>query len=252
MCGRTALTTTPEDLREAFGLDELPQMVPHYNVPPSQPVAVVRASRDGTARRTLESLRWGLVPPWAKDPKIGHKLALARVETVATTNAFRDALRRRRCLVVVDGFFEWKRDGSRPSQPYFLRRPDHAPFALAGVWERWISPDGEVLESCAIVTQPALPPVDAVHDRMPVVLEREAWGAWLDPVLREPGALAPLLAPHPPVLVAFPVSSRVNDPRHDDRTVLERADPPQLSLLADDRSAAPARASTPDADEGRR
>jgi putative SOS response-associated peptidase YedK len=182
MCGRTALTTSPEDLREAFGLAETPQLVPHYNVPPSQPVAVVRVLRHDRSRppaaagaRTMDLLRWGLVPAWAKDIKLGHKLSLARVETAATTPAFRDALRRRRCLVVVDGFYEWKRSAASArvrSQPFFVFRADRAPFALAGLWERWVSSDGEVVESCAILTQPARAPVDAVHDRMPLVVER--------------------------------------------------------------------------------
>src|SRR5579859_1056775 len=141
MCGRAALTSSPEDLREIFGLDETPEVVPHFNVPPSQPLGCVRVARD-THRRTLDFLPWGLVPFWADDPKIGHRLSLARIETVATTPAFREAIKRRRCLVVVDGFYEWKRDGKRPSQPFFVRRDDRKPFALAGVWERWVSRDG--------------------------------------------------------------------------------------------------------------
>src|SRR3974390_855837 len=111
MCGRTSLSSAPDDLREVFGLDQVPELTPHYNVPPSQPVAVVRVLRGSTARK-MDLVRWGLLPAWADDPKLGHKLALGRVETVMTTPAFRDAIRRRRCLVVVDGFYEWKRDGA--------------------------------------------------------------------------------------------------------------------------------------------
>jgi putative SOS response-associated peptidase YedK len=222
MCGRTALTASPDDLREIFGLDETPTLAPHYNVPPSQPLAVVRVMRD--RGRKLELLRWGLVPSWADDVKIGHRLSLARIETAATTPAFREAVRRRRCLVVVDGFYEWKRDGTKSSQPYFLRRPDGAPFALAGLWDRWVSKDGEVVESCAILTQAAQPPADAVHDRMPVVLEEEAWDAWLDPGRAD---VSGLLAPRTPDLVTYPVSHYVNDPRHDDERCLERSEPPE-------------------------
>src|SRR5580698_5260930 len=160
MCGRTILTTADKELRELFGLERAPGLQPHYNTPPSQPVAVVRVLR-GSPGRSLDPLRWGLIPAWAKDAKLGNKLALARVETVATTPAFRDAFRSRRCLVVVDGFYEWKRDGKGPGQPFVIRRPDGAPFALAGVWDRWTSKDGEIIESCAILTQPAQPPVDA-------------------------------------------------------------------------------------------
>jgi putative SOS response-associated peptidase YedK len=229
MCGRTALTTSPEDLREAFGLDEVPRLTPHYNVPPSQPLAVVRVLRKDPARK-MELLRWGLVPAWAKDRKLGHKLALARVETAATTPAFRDALRRRRCLVVVDGFFEWKRS-ERKSQPFFVRRDDGAPFALAGVWERWISSDGEIVESCAILTQPSRPPVDVVHDRMPMVLEPAEWDRWLDPALTDVAGIETMLEPRAPSLVAYPVSPHVNNPRNDDPACLERQDPVQGTLF---------------------
>jgi putative SOS response-associated peptidase YedK len=240
MCGRTALTASPADLREAFGLDDVPELAPHYNVPPSRPLEVVRVRRGGNGRH-LEEMRWGLVPTWAKDPKIGNRLALARAETAATTAAFRDAFRWRRCLVAVDGFYEWHRaeasksgaskrassKGTGPSTPYFVRRADHKPFALAGLWSRWTSPDGEVLETCAIVTQPARPPLDAIHDRMPLVLEPAIWDQWLDPQLTDATSLAPLLEPRTPDLVAYPVSPHVNDPRHDDPSCLEPAAPPE-------------------------
>ena len=127
MCGRTALSTKPEDLREIFGLDEVPQLVPHYNVPPSRPVAAVRVLRSARGRK-MELLRWGLVPSWADDPKVGHRLSLARIETAASTPAFRDAIRRRRCLVVVDGFYEWKREGKKSSHPFFVRRAGRRPL----------------------------------------------------------------------------------------------------------------------------
>ncbi len=237
MCGRAALTASPDELRDVFGLDEPPELAPHYNLPPSSPLHVVRVVR-GAKGRKLEELRWGLVPPWAKDVKLGHRLVLARAETVATTAAFRDAFRWRRCLVAVDGFYEWRRDPAllrlegrrRPgrkgaSLPFFLRRADHKPFALAGLWSRWVSADGEVVESCAIVTQAARPPVDAIHDRMPVLLEREFWGAWLDPATTDAATLMPLLEPRSPDLIAYAVTPYVNDPRHDDPACLEPAGP---------------------------
>lgn len=214
MCGRTALTATPEDLREAFGLDETPELVPHYNVPPSQPLQVIRVVRGSTGRR-LEELRWGLVPYWAEDAKVGQKLALARVETATASPAFRQAVRTRRCLVAVDGFYEWRRDGKKTSQPFFVRRLDGKPFALAGVWDRWTSDDGEVVESCAILTQPSRPPVDAIHGRMPLVLGPEAWDRWLDVSLTDDHAVRALLAPQSPELVAYAVGFHVNDPRHE-------------------------------------
>ncbi|HXN30678.1 MAG TPA: SOS response-associated peptidase, partial [Polyangiaceae bacterium] len=215
---------------EALCLDEPPTLVPHYNVPPSHPVAVLRRSNGSTGRK-IELLRWGLVPKWANDARIGHKLGLARSESVTTTPAFREAIRRRRCLVVVDGFFEWQRQGRTKSQPFFVRRADRAPFALAGVWERWVGHDGEVVDSCAIITQSARPPVAAIHDRMPLVLERDVWERWLDPELTETRAFAPLLEPREPALIAYPVSPLVNDPRHDDPRCIEPAAPAQLSLL---------------------
>ena len=237
MCGRTALTTSPEDLREALGLDETPRIEPHYNVPPSQPLYVVRILRDTPGKR-LETLRWGLVPFWADDPKIGNRLALARTETALTAPAFRDAIRRHRCLVVVDGFYEWKhaagsggKKARPPSQPFFLKRSDGKPFTLAGVWDRWIAPDGEVVESCAILTQPARAPADAIHDRMPLVIEPAERDAWLDRTRSEPEAIAPMLAPHSPDLVAYAVSTRVNDPRHDDPSCQQAEEAQQRDLF---------------------
>ncbi len=230
MCGRTALTTSPADLREALGLDELPAWAAHYNVPPSQPVAVLRAVQ-GSSKRTLDPMRWGLLPAWAQDPTAGAKLALARAETVANLPAFRDAIRKRRCLVIVDGFYEWRREGKQRSQPYFIRRSDRAPFALAGVWDRWNGRDGVSIESCAILTQAARAPVDAIHDRMPVVLERETWNAWLDPNATRTEDFAAMLEPHTPTLIAFPVHPSVNDPRNDNPRCIEPHEPAQLRLI---------------------
>jgi putative SOS response-associated peptidase YedK len=233
MCGRAALTASPAELREAFGLDETPDVVPHYNLPPSRPVAVVRVVRGPTSRK-LEPLRWGLVPPWAKDPKIGNKLTLARAETVAHTGAFREPFLERRCLVAVDGFYEWKRSGKGASTPFFVRRADRKPFALAGLWSRWVSSDGEVIESCAILTQAARAPVDAIHDRMPVIVDPADWAAWLDSLDPDEAAatLEPLLVPHAhDELVSYSVGTYVNDPRHDDAGCIEPAEIAQQTLF---------------------
>ena len=230
MCGRTALTAPAEDLREAFGLDETPIFAPHYNVPPSLPVNVVRVLRGSNGRR-LEPLRWGLIPFWAHGSKVAQKLPLARVETVASSPAFRESIRKRRCLVAVDGFFEWMREGKKTNRPFFVRREDKKPFALAGVWDRWVSKDGEVVESCAILTQPARPPVEAVHDRMPLVLEPADWDRWLDTSLTEVTDFAPLLAPRSPELFAYEVSAHVNDPRHDDARCVEPAPHEQRTIF---------------------
>jgi putative SOS response-associated peptidase YedK len=222
------LTVSPDELREAFGLDDTPEFEPHYNVPPSAIVYAVRVVR-GRPGRHLDALRWGLVPHWATDQKIGRRLSLARVESVVTAPAFRQAIRSRRCLLAVDAFYEWQRSGAR-SRPFLLRRPDGKPFALAGVWERWTSADGEVVESCAIITQPARPPADAIHDRMPLVLPAEAWDVWLDPRALSPGEISALLAPRAPDLVALQVSPRVNDPRYDQPDCFSPESEAQLAL----------------------
>jgi putative SOS response-associated peptidase YedK len=209
MCGRTALTASPEELREILGLREVPDdLAARYNVPPSQPVAVVRVPGK------VELLRWGLVPFWAATKAMGHRLALARFESVRTTPAFRDAIRRRRCIVIVSGFYEWQRAGHKTeSRPFFIRRPDEKPFGLAGVWDRWVSGDGEVVESCAILTTASEPPIDVVHDRMPLVLDLGMWDAWLDRTVGDVGDLEPFAAAD---LIAIPVGRYVNDPGHDD------------------------------------
>jgi putative SOS response-associated peptidase YedK len=208
MCGRTALAASPEELREILGLRDVPDLVARYNVAPSPPVAVVRLPGK------VELLRWGLVPFWAEKTAIGHRLALARVESVRTTPAFRDAIRRRRCVVIVSGFYEWQRAGHKTeSRPFFVRRLDDKPFGLAGVWDRWVSGDGEVVESCAILTTASQPPIDVVHDRMPLVLDLDVWDAWLDRTVGDVGDLNRSHAAH---LIAIPVGRYVNDPRHDD------------------------------------
>jgi putative SOS response-associated peptidase YedK len=234
MCGRTALTASPEDLKEAFALVEEPAHTPSYNVPPSRPVRGVRAMRGGDGppqRRRLETFRWGLVPFWADDAKIGHRLALARVETVLESRAFRESMLERRCLVAVDVFYEWLHHGKKGGRPFAVRRPDGKPFALGGIWDRWVSSDGEVIESCAILTQPARPPVDRVHDRMPLVIEPAEWDRWLDPGLIDPDEVSRLLEPREPELSAYEVSPYVNDPRHDDARCLEAATVRQQSLF---------------------
>lgn len=225
MCGRAALVASPEDLRDAFGLDEAPELPSRYNIHPSQPVPVLRTPGK------LELLRWGLVPAWANDAKIGQKLALARIESIASKPAFREPVRRRRCLVVVSGFYEWQRAGTKASAPFLFRRRDEKPFALAGVWDRWVSGDGEVVESCAIVTQRARAPVEAIHDRMPVVLERESWSDWLDPNVIETRALLGQQPHDHAELTAFAVGVHVNDPRHDDPRCQEPAGAPAQGEL---------------------
>jgi putative SOS response-associated peptidase YedK len=212
MCGRYMLTTPVDALRQMFLFTERPNLAPRYNIAPTQEVPIVRPTRDG-AGRELIMVRWGLVPYWADDPKIGNRLINARRESVARTAAFREAYQRRRCLAPADGFFEWQKDG-RTRQPLVVRRKDQAPFAFAGLWERWPQPGGGVLRSCTIITCPANELIAPVHDRMPVILATEDYERWLDPS-RADGR--ELLEPYPAAeLEAFPVNPRVNSPQYDD------------------------------------
>jgi putative SOS response-associated peptidase YedK len=210
MCGRATLTTSTADLRNLFGLEAIPDLVPRYNVAPSQPIAVLREPR------RLELLRWGLAPP----PGAHHAGINVRVETVARAPAYRASFRARRCLVVVDGFFEWRRHG-KTSKPFLLRRPDGKPFALAGIWDRSITADGEVVDACAVLTRPAVGPAATLHDRMPLILAPERYDAWLDAGTRDASAL---LVPADVELALRPVSNAVNSPANDDPRCIEEVD----------------------------
>jgi putative SOS response-associated peptidase YedK len=211
MCGRYMLTTPVDALRQLFLFTERPNLGPRYNIAPTQDVPIVRLAREGDQRQLI-LVRWGLVPYWAEDVGIGNRLINARCETIERTPAFREAYRRRRCLVPADGFFEWRKDG-KARQPLLVRRGDRAPFAFAGLWERWKQPDGNVLRSCTIVTCPPNALVAPVHNRMPVILALEDFSRWLDP---EAGGRE-LLKPCPSEwLEAYEVSPRVNSPANDD------------------------------------
>lgn len=209
MCGRYTLTQGDlSPIGRVLGVD-LGTVRPRYNIAPGQEVAVVRHDRPFE----LGFARWGLVPHWSPSARPQYKAINARAETVAVKPAFRDAFRRRRCLIPADGFYEWQRlDGAK--QPWFIHFPDRRLFAFAGLWERWQG-GGEVLETCAIIVAHAVGVAAAIHERMPVVLPPEAYGPWLDPVTPR-ATLEALLAPRADGLVATRVSTRVNDPRNDD------------------------------------
>lgn len=235
MCGRMIQMTPLEALRQIFGFAGAPNLRPRYNLAPTQDAAVVRDAGRG---REIALLRWGLVPAWAKDAGGGAKLINARSETAADKPSFRSALRQRRCLVPVDGFYEWQAAGDgRRKQPFVIRRPDHAPFALAGLWERWQGPDG-VLETFAVLTTAANRTLSALHDRMPVVLAPDSWSVWLDPAAPVP-VVTGLLRPAPgDALVMRPVSQRVGVVANDDPSLMDPAaaappppEPRQASLF---------------------
>lgn len=215
MCGRFTLFEADKILSREFGVSGFASLSPRYNIAPSQAVAAVRAASAG-AGRELALLRWGLVPSWAKDPTIGNRLINARAETAREKPSFRNAFRRHRCLIPTSGFYEWQRL-ERGKRPYFVRMRDRRPFAFAGLWDRWESPDEGAIETCAILTTAANTVLAPIHDRMPVILPRAEYARWLDPALPDADSLTPLFAPFPAEeIVAFPVDSRVNAPTVDD------------------------------------
>ena len=215
MCGRFTLFEPDKILAREFGVSGIPLLSPRYNIGPSQPVAAVRAAPAGTGREPA-LLRWGLIPSWSKDPAIGNRLINARAETASQKPSFRNAFNRRRCLIPASGFYEWQRRELR-KQPFYIRMHDGRPFAFAGLWDRWESPDKGVIESCTILTTATNALLAPIHDRMPVILPPGKYDRWLDPSLQDPDSLAPLLVPFPPEdMIAFPVSPRVNAPSTDD------------------------------------
>jgi putative SOS response-associated peptidase YedK len=220
MCGRFTLSTRPQAVATLFGLGAVPDLPPRYNLAPTQPLAVVR---QGDAGRSFSLMRWGLVPSWADDLKIGNSLINARCETVAQKPAFRTAFRRRRCLLPADGFYEWGQVGPK-KQPYHFRMRDASPFAFAGLWEEWHSPEGEAVQTCCIITTAANAVVQPVHERMPVILAEGFFDRWLDPAYDRVDGLLPLLQPFPDAAMeGFAVSTRVNSPRFEGPECLEPA-----------------------------
>ena len=220
MCGRFTLTHPDQDLALQFDLPEIPDLQPRYNIAPTQPVAAVRVAPE-SAVRELALLHWGLIPFWAKDPKIGSRMINARSETAAEKPAFRAAFRRRRCLVVADGFYEWQKlNGGK--QPFYIRLHDGKPFAFAGLWEHWEGPDGAVIESCTLLTTEPNDVIRPLHNRMPVILQARDYDLWLDAEVQQAEQLQPLLGPYlPGDMEAYPVSRWVNSPPNDDPRCIE-------------------------------
>lgn len=216
MCGRFSLTASPEELQEFFGLVEIDDFPARYNIAPTQPILIV-ASADrqepgsNLPERRALLVRWGLIPSWVRDPRDFPLLINARSETAARKNSFRAAMRHRRALVPASGFYEWKRDGKKKSQPYWVRPKGGGICAFAGLTETWMGPDGEEVDTGAILTTSANRLVAHIHDRMPVVIMPEDFARWLDCRMHGPGDVADLLVPAPEdYFEAIPVSGKVN------------------------------------------
>jgi putative SOS response-associated peptidase YedK len=219
MCGRFTLSANKQRLKDTFPLWEFPDLTARYNIAPTQPVLAIRQEED--AQPKAVQLRWGLIPSWAKDMKLSASLINARADSVATKPSFRNAFQRRRCLILADGFYEWRK-GAPPKQPFHIRRCDSQPFAFAGLWERW---NGEQrIESCTIITTDANDVVRPLHDRMPVILEPRDYARWLDPACSDPGPLQEMLRPYPAELMTtVPVSTFVNNARNEGEACLAAA-----------------------------
>jgi putative SOS response-associated peptidase YedK len=222
MCGRYVIISTPEAIRALFGYGEQPNFPPRYNVAPTQPIPIVRLA-DG--KRSFALMRWGLIPAWVKDPKTFPLLINARGESVLEKPAFRNAVRRRRCLIPTDGFYEWK--AGPPKQPYFVRAKRAvegaaAPLAFAGLYETWTGPNGEELDTAAIVTTAANRTLAGFHDRMPVFVSPKDFELWLDCARFEAEEAAALIKPaDDDLLEAYEVSSAVNHVANDSVALLE-------------------------------
>lgn len=226
MCGRYTLATYQEQLAEEFELVETKLLQPRFNIAPTQEAPVVRVL-DDKSRRQLDYLYWGLIPHWAKERSIGHRMINARSEEAATKPSFRTPLRKQRCLVPCTGFYEWKQldrgtGRGRRKQPYFIRRRDERVFAFAGLWEQWQGPDGARIGSYTILTTEPNELIRPLHNRMPVIICPDDYELWLNPEFQDVDRLKPLLRPCPTdELVAYVVSTQVNNPAQDDPSCIK-------------------------------
>ena len=212
MCGRFTLTVNPADLQETFENYTFPQtFAPRFNIAPTQPILAI----PNDDRRTADFFIWGLIPMWAKDPSIGSRLINARAETIEEKPSFRGSLKYKRCLILADGFYEWKSAG-KTKIPYFIHMSDRKPFAFAGLWDSWNSPDGSQVKSCTIITTEPNDLMSLIHNRMPAILHPRDYEKWLDPSAQTPETLKPLIKPYPAEeMNAYPVSTLVNKPEND-------------------------------------
>jgi putative SOS response-associated peptidase YedK len=214
MCGRFTLTVDPADIKDTFSDYIFPtQFAPRFNIAPTQPVLAI--PNDGSNK--ADFFVWGLIPSWAKDPSIGNRLINARGETLAEKPSFRGSYKYKRCLILADGFYEWKKQpGTKTKVPHFIHMKDRKPFAFAGLWDEWNSSDGSQIRSCTIVTTEPNDFMAPIHNRMPVILPPDAYTQWLDSAPQSRENLDPLMKPYlPEEMAAYPVSMVVNNPKND-------------------------------------
>lgn len=214
MCGRFTLTVDPAEIADVFGNYEFPtQFAPRFNISPTQPILAI----PNDARNKADFFMWGLIPSWSKDPSIGNKLINARGETLAEKPSFRGGFKYKRCLILADGFFEWKAlPGGKTKTPYFIHMKDRKPFAFAGLWDEWHSPDGDNVRTCTIITTDPNELMSSLHNRMPVIVHPNDFDFWLDPAPQTPDKLVRLIKPFPTEnMSAYPVSTFVNKPGND-------------------------------------
>jgi putative SOS response-associated peptidase YedK len=213
MCGRFTFNLPPELLVEIFGLAEIPTVpAPRYNTAPTQQILAVR--QDAVYSNRLDQLRWGFIPSWTREPQHSPLLNNARSETVAEKPSFRSAIKYRRCLIPSSGFYEWLREGTSKT-PYYIHLRDKSPMVYAGIWESWKSPEGEVVESCSMLTTEANSLIATIHERMPVILHPSEYPFWLDRDMTDPQKLIQLYKPYPADLIEMhQVSPLVNDARN--------------------------------------
>ncbi|GIM48485.1 putative SOS response-associated peptidase YoqW [Collibacillus ludicampi] len=214
MCGRFTLTVPVESLIERFQVDQVPfDYQPRYNIAPGQLITAVVAHE---RKKRIGQLKWGLIPSWAKDEKIGYKMINAKAETVQEKPAFRNAFKKRRCIIPADGFYEWKRNEDGSKQPMRIMLKDKSIFGMAGLYETWIAPDGQKVHSCTIITTKPNGLMEQIHDRMPVILRREDEGIWLDREKADLELLQSLLEPYPEEeMFAYPVQPMVGNVKND-------------------------------------
>ena len=229
MCGRFVSASPPDEIAAYFDAAAPETLLPaNYNVAPTTDVYAVLV--DGGVRK-LVPLHWGLIPPWAKERKIASRMINARSETIMEKPSFKNPFKKRRCIIPVDGFYEWQAiPGQKKKQPMFIQRPDGEPFAFGGLWEVWKSKDDpdEIVRSCTIITGPANEKMAEIHDRMPLILPPDRWSDWLDPELQDLDTLGKFLVPAPPQLITFyPVSTDVNLVRNKSPHLIDRVDPEQ-------------------------